>query len=168
VRRLIRYSINALTIFSSLLCVAAVILWARPQTSTDEVTLAWGRTQLLILAGANRVVLMFPYVGRPTRTIWEHKNLDGISTNDIEDFWHDVTTPRTRHGLDVSWPDRKHPAMMAPPWLVTLLFGLAPLTWLWRWWRRHPRNIVGRCRFCQYDLTGNVSGICPECGTKIE
>ena len=24
------------------------------------------------------------------------------------------------------------------------------------------------CRTCSYDLTGNVSGVCPECGTKIE
>lgn len=23
-----------------------------------------------------------------------------------------------------------------------------------------------RCRVCGYDLTGNVSGICPECGTE--
>lgn len=29
-------------------------------------------------------------------------------------------------------------------------------------WRRYP---VGRCQSCGYDLTGNASGICPECGT---
>ena len=36
---------------------------------------------------------------------------------------------------------------------------------LWRRARRHP---PGRCQECAYDLTGNVSGVCPECGTKIE
>ena len=25
----------------------------------------------------------------------------------------------------------------------------------------------GRCARCRYDLTGNVSGVCPECGTPI-
>jgi hypothetical protein len=25
-----------------------------------------------------------------------------------------------------------------------------------------------RCRACGYDLTGNVSGVCPECGTAID
>ena len=25
----------------------------------------------------------------------------------------------------------------------------------------------GHCRTCGYDLTGNVSGVCPECGTAI-
>jgi uncharacterized integral membrane protein len=30
-------------------------------------------------------------------------------------------------------------------------------------WRQPPE-----CRTCGYNLTGNRSGICPECGTKIE
>jgi len=25
-----------------------------------------------------------------------------------------------------------------------------------------------RCRRCDYDLTGNTSGICPECGTEVK
>jgi len=31
--------------------------------------------------------------------------------------------------------------------------------------RRRPKP--GRCRKCGYDLTGNVSGVCPECGSLI-
>ncbi len=31
--------------------------------------------------------------------------------------------------------------------------------------RRFP---TGECQRCGYDLTGNVSGVCPECGTPIE
>ena len=27
--------------------------------------------------------------------------------------------------------------------------------------------VRGRCRECLYDLAGNVSGVCPECGTRI-
>jgi hypothetical protein len=34
-------------------------------------------------------------------------------------------------------------------------------------WRRAGRyNPVGHCDKCGYNLTGNVSGFCPECGTK--
>ncbi len=33
---------------------------------------------------------------------------------------------------------------------------------------RQRRVQHGRCKKCRYNLTGNVSGVCPECGTKIE
>jgi hypothetical protein len=37
---------------------------------------------------------------------------------------------------------------------------------LWfRVWRRRVR--AGHCRCCGYDLTGNVSGVCPECGNGV-
>lgn len=39
----------------------------------------------------------------------------------------------------------------------TIAFVRGPL----RRWRRRRR---GRCVKCGYDLTGNVSGVCPECG----
>jgi predicted RNA-binding Zn-ribbon protein involved in translation (DUF1610 family) len=36
--------------------------------------------------------------------------------------------------------------------------------------RRHRRRIIrdqkGLCRSCGYNLTGNMSGVCPECGTR--
>ena len=41
----------------------------------------------------------------------------------------------------------------------TIAFIRGPL----RRWRRRRR---GRCVTCGYDLTGNVSGVCPECGEK--
>jgi hypothetical protein len=31
-----------------------------------------------------------------------------------------------------------------------------------------PIDNDGHCVACKYNLTGNVSGTCPECGTKIE
>ena len=42
--------------------------------------------------------------------------------------------------------------------------------YLWRWMRWHEaaeRAGQGRCPHCGYDLTGNVSGVCPECGTRF-
>ena len=39
----------------------------------------------------------------------------------------------------------------------------------WWWWDRPidlaaQRRASGQCPYCGYDLTGNVSGVCPECG----
>ncbi len=42
-----------------------------------------------------------------------------------------------------------------------VIFGL--LTW----WCERRRIPPGHCRKCGYDLTGNVSGVCPECGERI-
>jgi hypothetical protein len=36
-------------------------------------------------------------------------------------------------------------------------------------WRYRPRvPEASKCRRCGYDLRGNVSGVCPECGTRIK
>ena len=32
---------------------------------------------------------------------------------------------------------------------------------------RSARAAAGLCVECSYDLTGNISGVCPECGTKL-
>ena len=50
-----------------------------------------------------------------------------------------------------------------PLWLPLVVL-LVPTVWLWR--RDRPRP--GFCRVCDYDLTGNTTGCCPECGTACE
>ncbi len=34
--------------------------------------------------------------------------------------------------------------------------------------RAARRGVMGLCRTCQYDLRGNVSGVCPECGRQVD
>jgi hypothetical protein len=48
-----------------------------------------------------------------------------------------------------------------PLW-IPLLLVIAATAWLWLRLRSTP---AGHCRTCGYDLTGNVSGRCPECGS---
>jgi len=42
-----------------------------------------------------------------------------------------------------------------------------PACGTWQTRRTFRRQRLGRCVHCDYDLTGNVSGVCPECGEKI-
>ena len=49
-------------------------------------------------------------------------------------------------------------------WFV--VFAAYPVVSLARGpWRRYRRSRRGLCVTCGYNLTGNVSGICPECGS---
>ena len=51
-------------------------------------------------------------------------------------------------------------------------FIFAATSFVWVWWyieragtaRAARRRARGQCGRCSYDLTGNVSGVCPECG----
>ena len=51
-----------------------------------------------------------------------------------------------------------------PMWLWCLLL-LAPTVWLW--YREARRHSLAGCEHCGYDLRGNVSGRCPECGNPF-
>jgi hypothetical protein len=56
-------------------------------------------------------------------------------------------------------------------WMPALLTGALPFFVLARWagafLSRRRRRSRGLCERCCYDLRGNVSGACPECGTAV-
>ncbi len=56
-----------------------------------------------------------------------------------------------------------------PIWFLPILFLMYPAIWLaigpLRGMRRQAR---GLCEKCAYDLRGNPSGLCPECGTQCQ
>ena len=68
--------------------------------------------------------------------------------------WKLVVWPRVYRFARVS-------VLTVPLWIPFLLVA-APTFLAWRRTRRPP---AWRCRNCRYDLTGNVSGVCPECGS---
>jgi|GEM_PF-4044294 len=53
-----------------------------------------------------------------------------------------------------------------PLWLPNLLTAVM-LSFLVVRDKKHARQSTTTCLDCEYDLTGNESGTCPECGTAI-
>lgn len=51
-----------------------------------------------------------------------------------------------------------------PLWLPFLIAATPTAFLFWRDYRRYP---PGHCQSCGYNLTGNESGRCPECGKPI-
>jgi len=63
----------------------------------------------------------------------------------------------------LAWPSDLPPGTGSgtiPMWMILAATGI-PAYLLWRSDRRRP---LGQCAKCGYDLTGNASGVCPECG----
>ena len=73
-------------------------------------------------------------------------------------------------GLLFGWNGTGRVSMLVPWWLIPL--GLAYPLWILvrhvhRTETRRVRRRLGLCRDCGYNLTGNESGVCPECGTAV-
>ena len=56
-----------------------------------------------------------------------------------------------------------------PFWLLAVGFAVYPVAMVGRYlFVSEHRRRHRLCLVCGYDLTGNESGVCPECGTKTE
>ncbi len=59
-------------------------------------------------------------------------------------------------------------SLRMPAWLPALVLVVYPAAAIGlRVYRRHTQKWKPCCRRCGYNLTGNVSGVCPECGKAI-
>jgi len=74
-----------------------------------------------------------------------------------------------RSGLGLWGHTYRSAEVTAPLWAPFILLATYPTIVFYRGpmrrWRRRRR---GLCLKCGYDLTGNESGVCPECGSEIE
>jgi hypothetical protein len=88
------------------------------------------------------------------------------SNSNIQRFW-EVYPPQswnweyTWHFHHETWNPGWE--INVPLWMPLLLAAGATALLFWRSRRRYP----GYCVRCGYSLTGNTSGVCPECGEPI-
>jgi hypothetical protein len=65
----------------------------------------------------------------------------------------------------------RNAAFRIPLWAIFIVFAIYPTLTaaiIARAWYRHRHyRKQGHCKECGYNLTGNTSGICPECGERI-
>ena len=95
----------------------------------------------------------------PTR--WSCRDLEALSSSFGQRLHSMLGLPRL---MDSPLRGGKLRALRIPLWPV-LAVGVAITLLLWRRDARLPGP--GCCKRCGYNLTGNVSGRCPECGTVI-
>ena len=82
----------------------------------------------------------------------------GVAEIGVVSFTPGSVSIRTSPGNELS----------APPWALALLAGVTPhLVRGLKAKLRDRRRAGGLCPSCGYDLTGNVSGVCRECGKGV-
>lgn len=168
---------------SLLLCAATAALWVRSHTTTDMVS--WrnkgGARSVRTATGSLEIALLLAdWTAEPPQQFHAPQYqrdlprppfnwilLMGGSTGDTLADWQHA---------GFAWHQRRnarlgtlHAIAVVPFWAIAAATAALPLAWttarLRSRARRHP---YGLCRNCGYDLTGNVSGICPECGTPAQ
>lgn len=139
-------------IVSLLLGVAAIVFWVR---SYDFGLAANDRF-------AAREVEVYSVRGRLTiasrRKPTTSRMLITTAPDGSQIVTHYVQSYAPTHSLEVSY------------FLIVLITAVLPTAWLIcfsRPARRRRLKRQGRCLICGYDLAGNASGVCPECGTPI-
>ena len=74
-----------------------------------------------------------------------------------------MTVIRLGNSSHASECDGQHVLVLAGA--GTLIFTILPTIWLYKWNKRRKLG-PNACPACGYDLTGNETGVCPECGAS--
>jgi len=83
-------------------------------------------------------------------------------------YWVEVCPPSGNDSFKPS-PGPFRMQAMVRLWQIAIVSAIYPmLSFLIAWRRKRNRNVNPMaCATCRYDLTGNESGACPECGQSI-
>jgi hypothetical protein len=156
---------------SGLLCAATVALWVR-SAFAPTLAVSWGNSSAAVgrtlSASHGELVLRTEWSHRPMALDENTRAMDVLLGRfDAPGFHRSRASwlPETLAGVRLPGTFGTHQETRASLAWPLLLFGSAGV-WLAIRARRRPAE-PGRCPRCDYDLTGNVSGVCPECGTKL-
>jgi hypothetical protein len=150
------------------LFVLTALAWGVSLLSWSDL---WVRTWGVQLSNGQIRLVRFEYNGAPQYIAkWQRPNYGW------EFYWGSWRAPTLRDRLGLTlprifrWMSRSEQqgsvggrGVALPLWLPLLIS--APAAFLWYRDRRRPPP--GHCQRCGYDLTGNVSGRCSECGEKV-
>ncbi|HWE93181.1 MAG TPA: hypothetical protein VG269_04340 [Tepidisphaeraceae bacterium] len=178
-KRVIRWAFNGVVIVSLLLCVAAVLLWARGMFVGDFLWCNDGVGSTGVFNARGRLMItrrplslfnpITPGVGPPR---WEFTH--GRPPRDLLATVDALYGPSqyARHA-GFAWGVSRDGGQVisrdavVPLWAVVVVTGLCPFVVLRHWIRdRRRRRSIGLCPTCGYDLRATPDK-CPECGTVI-
>ena len=155
---MIRRLLNLPTLLSMLACPLVLALWAWTY-DTWRVGTRPGQVVAYVTWGADGETFVRQSLQQKRQAAEGWVFMRGHASTSLAfagfEFYRG-TTPRS--GMTFAF------ALLAVPlWPLVAMTLALPAVRLCLACRRRTRH--GRCGLCGYDLTGNVSGVCPECGT---
>lgn len=175
---------------SLLLCLATVVLWVRSYYTQSQADWYTGHRD-----NSSHSRFLYSNFGRLGWTTWDEaaNNREGLHRGPGSDFSFREGRARAVKGVPWWWcyvvrddPDAtcryygiagfyystvaSRPnnsvsrMLMVPYWFITLALLMLPLR-RFVFPKTHKRT--GNCPTCNYSLTGNASGTCPECGSPV-
>jgi hypothetical protein len=102
-------------------------------------------------------------IGRSPKPGWREY---GVINDPIfsERMWHLAHVLQTHPGMTGSVPFNRNVPLIP---ISLMSFGILLALAVRRRRRHQLLSTGGYCSICSYDLTGNVSGVCSECGTAL-
>ena len=170
---LVRRGLFTITAIVSLtLCILTMALWARSYWIIDSFD--WDRPYARLGISSFRGSLWWNHI-RYTKTDrirfsrgpgYHRDRAAGIPADGAPAIWSFAGFRWVNYNLNLkpAGTGIVVQALRIPDWPLTSATLILPVLWLVsrRAAIRPPR---GHCRTCGYNLTGNTSGVCPECGT---
>lgn len=146
IRRVIKF-VGALTSACVLIVWLVSMCWTFSFADLVGST-EWGEQQLVVNVTRGAVYCSWRHNTHFLKYATVYRHSETVPLN-----WLPTIRRRTLPGFDLT----------LPLWIPLLVVAL-PIAWLFR----RDRQCFSRyqCQHCGYNLTGNVSGTCPECGTR--
>jgi len=163
---------NVAALVSLVLCALTVLVWVVSFWVQPGVLQVW--PQRLWSLGVTRGSVFFHEVRQPPggsgtfgppwarRFVLTRPPHRFTAPNALTDEWRFAGFEYLRRS-----PPLTFRRLTVPCWFLALATAVAPALWYRRYRTRRARDLTSRCLACGYDLTGNVSGVCPECGTTV-
>ena len=151
-----RICFNTFPILSLLLLLATVGLWMDSNWSNRGVQQEFFKEGLIVLSSSGEYKIGYAVVESVT-TSKRRDSILGIGVSRISSPVFYASSTRSSF-----WNQY---ILVVPHWFLTLIFAIGPAVWLFKWNKRRKLR-SNACPACGYDLTGNESGVCPECGAS--
>ena len=164
---------------SLLLCIATGALWVRSYSSWDSVDSPPWKGRSYGAASVRGVVRLYTIHWLISLPDAEWRRTSRLTSGSISPgvgaFWDAEKAPyglRTGRWVitvgDSTNPVAEERFIVISDWLLVVILGALPVVWFRHWRRSRRDRRLGCCHFCGYNLTGNTSRVCPECGTPVQ